>query len=128
MSIQYRLTQKSDNINRSPKKGQFAQVITRGTLDTRELCKIISSRCTLTPADLKAAIDAITETIEEKLAEGYNVSLDEMGTFSITAEMLENTSVEDATPTNRNVVFKKVNFRASVRLKKALKNAHFEKI
>lgn len=128
MSIQYRLTQKSDNINRSPKKGQFAQVITRGTVDTRELCKIISSRCTLTPVDLKAAIDAITETIEEKLAEGYNVSLNEMGTFSITAETVDATSTTDTTLTSRNVAFKKVNFRASVRLKKALKNARFEKL
>ena len=128
MSIQYRLTEKSDNINRSPKKGHFAQVITRGTIDTRELCKIISSRCTLTPADLKAAIYAITETIEEKLAEGYNVSLNELGTFSITAETQENASAEDTLPTSRNVAFKKVNFRASVRLKKALRNAHFEKL
>jgi len=128
MSIQYRLTEKSDNINRSPKKGQFAQVITRGTIDTRELCKIISSRCTLTPTDLKSAIDAITEIIEEKLAEGYNVSLDEMGTFSITAETAEADSTENATVVSRKVVFRKVNFRASVRLKKALRNVPFEQI
>jgi hypothetical protein len=47
-----------DNISKSPKKGYYAQVVTKGTIDTLSLCQEISSGCTLTVADLRAAIEA----------------------------------------------------------------------
>lgn len=126
MSIQYRLTPVRDNISDKPKEGFYAQVVTKGTVDTRELCKDISERCSLSVADMKAAIEALTQTIEERLQDGYNVSIDELGTFSVSAE---SRMVQEADEIRgQSVKVKNINFRPSVRLKATMKIAKFERL
>lgn len=126
MSIQYRLTPMRDNISATPKEGYYAQVVTKGTVDTRELCKEIADKCSLTVADMKAAIEALAQTIEDKLQDGYNVCIDELGTFSVSAE---SRTVQDADEIRgQSVKVKNINFRPSVRLKTSMKNSKFERV
>jgi len=126
MSIPYRLTELKDNISDKPKKGYYAKVITRGTIDTLSLCKGISSSCTLTVADLRAAIEAISESVATYLKDGYNVYIDGLGTFSLSAE----SKIVDDTKEikSQSVKVKNVNFRSAVRLKEAMQESTFEKI
>lgn len=126
MSIQYRLTPMRDNISKDPKQGFYAQVVTKGTIDTKELCKIISDKCTLSVADMKAAIEALAQTIEDSLQDGYNVSIDELGTFSVSAE--SRTVQEQDDIRGQSVKVKNINFRPSVRLKSSMKIAKFERV
>ncbi len=126
MSILYRLTEKSDNINVNPKKGYYAQVVTRGTVDTNEMCKIISSRSALRSVDIKATLEALVEIIEEKLGEGYNVCLNELGTFSVSSETCKDASME--IPADTHVKVKNINYRPSVRIKKNMHHVTFERI
>ncbi len=125
MSIQYRLTEKSDNINSTPKKGYYAQVVTRGTIDTNEMCRIISSRSSLSAADIKATLEAVAGLIEEKLGEGYNICINELGTFSVSSETDKGASLEEVL-NGQQVRVKNINYRPSVRIKKSLSNAAFE--
>lgn len=125
MSIQYRLTEKSDNINANPKKGYYAQVVTRGTVDTNEMCRIISSRSSLTAADIKATLEALVGVIEEKLGEGYNICINELGTFSVSSETNKEASLDDVL-TGEHVRVKNINYRPSVRMKKSLSSVTFE--
>jgi len=126
MSIQYRLTPMRDNISENPKQGFYAQVVTKGTIDTRELCKSISEKCSLNVADMKAAIEALAQTIEDKLQDGYNVSIDELGTFSVSAE---SRTVQDCEEIRgQSVRVKNINFRPSVRLKTTMKTSKFERV
>lgn len=126
MSIQYRLTPMRDNISEKPKEGFYAQVVTRGTIETRELCKEIADRCSLSVADMRAAIEALAQTIEDKLQDGYNVSIDEIGTFSVSAESRTVQSADEIR--GQSVKVKNINFRPSVRLKKTMKSSVFERI
>lgn len=126
MSIPYRLTPMKDNISKAPKKGYYAQVVTKGTVDTTSLCHIISSGCTLTVADLRAAIEAISTSIANCLMDGYNVNIDGLGTFSVSAESKVVESEDDLRAPSVSV--KNVNYRAAVSLKKAVKNSNFERI
>lgn len=126
MSIQYRLTPMRDNISRTPKQGFYAQVVTKGTIDTRELCKVISEKCSLNVADMKAAIEALAQAIEDKLQDGYNVSIDELGTFSVSAESRTVSDSEDIR--GQSVRVKNINFRPSVRLKTTMKTSKFERV
>ncbi|BEG98313.1 HU family DNA-binding protein [Bacteroides sedimenti] len=126
MSIQYRLTPMRDNISRTPKQGFYAQVVTKGTIDTRELCKVISEKCSLNVADMKAAIEALAQAIEDKLQDGYNVSIDELGTFSVSAESRTVLDSEDIR--GQSVRVKNINFRPSVRLKTTMKTSKFERV
>lgn len=126
MSIPYRLTPVKDNISDKPKEGYYAKVITRGTIDTLSLCKGISAGCTLTVADLRAAIEAISESVASYLMDGYNVYIDGLGTFSLSAESGKVTDKKDIKAQKLKV--KNINFRSAVRLKEALQQSTFEKV
>ncbi len=54
-----------------------------GVVGIKELCQLISRRCTFTPSDTKGMLDAFSETIAESLASGYRVELPEIGTFGL---------------------------------------------
>jgi len=126
MAIQYRLTRMKDNISRDPKTGFYAQVVTRGTVDTQELCRDIANRCSLTVADMKAAIEALTQTVEKRLLDGYNVNIGDLGIFSVSAE--SKTVEEPDKIHGQSVKVKNVNFRPSVRLKETMKKSNFVRI
>lgn len=126
MSIPYRLTPMKDNISKQPKKGYYAQVVTKGTVDTTSLCHEIASCCTLTVADLRAAIEAISSSVATKLMNGYNVNIDGLGTFSISAESKVVESESDLR--SPSVKVKNVNFRSAVSLKKTVSNSQFERV
>lgn len=126
MSIPYRVTPMKDNISKSPKKGYYAQVVTKGTIDTLSLCQEISSGCTLTVADLRAAIEAISSSVATNLMNGYNVYIDGLGTFSVSAESKLVDSEEDLRAPSVKV--KNINFRSAVRLKNTIKNSNFVKV
>ena len=126
MCINYRLSPVKDNINKKRAKvGWYAQVLTKGTIDTRELCADIASKCTLTRSDMYGAIAALSDAIAEKLQDGYNVYIDGLGTFSVSAG---SDVVEDEKDIhNKDVRVKGVKYRAAVDLKNSLKKAKFAK-
>lgn len=126
MSINYRLTPMKDNINNRPRECYYAQVVTKGTIDTPTLCKEIANQCTLTSADMYAAITALSEAVTQKLLDGYNVFIDGLGTFSISAESpLVNKQTEMRA---KDVKVKNINYRAAVPLKHAMEEGKFAKI
>lgn len=49
---------------------------------TDELCRNITAGSTLTPADIKATIDAVAHELARQMADGNSVKLDGIGTFS----------------------------------------------
>ncbi|MBQ9175486.1 MAG: HU family DNA-binding protein [Bacteroidaceae bacterium] len=126
MSIRYRLTEVKDNISNKPKRGYYAQVVTKGTIDTETLCQHIASSCSLTTADMAAAIIALSQNITNYLLEGYNVNINGIGTFSLSAEseVVENEKDLKA----HSVRVKNVNFRSAVSLKKAMTKSKFVKV
>jgi predicted histone-like DNA-binding protein len=115
-----------DNISSSPKKGFYAQVVTKGTVGTSQLCEEIAGSCTLAVSDMKAAIEALTDSVSKKLMDGYNVCIDELGTFSLSAESLPVERPDELR--SQSVKVKKINFRPSVRLKNSMKRSRFERI
>ncbi|MCQ2076640.1 MAG: HU family DNA-binding protein [Bacteroidaceae bacterium] len=123
MSINYRLTPMKDNISKKPREAFYAQVVTKGTIDTHTLCKDIANSCTLTVADMAGAIAALVEKVEQSLLDGYNVYIDGLGTFSISAEspLVEHESEMKS----KDIKVKNIHYRAAVPLKKAMKASDF---
>ena len=126
MSINYRLTPMNDNISKQAKKGYYAQAVTKGTVDTATLCRDIAAECTLTIADMRAAIAALSQSIANRLLNGYNVYLDGIGTFSISAESKLVESQKDMS--SKDIKVKSINYRSAVSLKEEMKNSSFVKI
>lgn len=92
-----------------------ARLISKGTMRIEDVCEYISEASSLTSADVKGAIEALTTYIGRNLSNGYCVELEGLGTFSPALKTLQKTDDK-----GRNVFYAKadgVNFRCSKRLK-----------
>lgn len=65
-------------------KRYHPRVVAKGTVSLKEIVETVSGRCTLSAADLHAAVTAIEQVVSENLANGFRVRLDGLGSFSLT--------------------------------------------
>lgn len=91
MAIKFTLQQVNIKNNKSHGKW-YAHTVKQGELSLNEIEKLIQARCSLTAADVKAAVVALKEVVEEGLKNGMVVNLDELGKFylSIRSECVDN--------------------------------------
>ncbi|MBQ7419994.1 MAG: HU family DNA-binding protein [Prevotella sp.] len=87
MAIHYRLVQNNIKSNKAYGKW-YAHTVKQGELNLNEIEKQIQQRCSLTPADVRAAIVALTEVVEEGLKNGQTVNLGELGKFALSIKSL----------------------------------------
>ncbi len=81
MAINYVL-QKCNN-EKSDNYGQYvARVRTLGTTTTEEVAEKIQKNASVKRSDVKAVLDELADVLTEKLADGFTVKLDGLGTFS----------------------------------------------
>jgi predicted histone-like DNA-binding protein len=103
-----------------------ARITDRDHIDLKNLCKAISKATTFSEADISGALKSLLEMIPEYLKRGYNVSLDDFGTFSLS---LSSDTVASASElTSRNIRKVNLRFRPSKYFKEALQDASFEKV
>jgi predicted histone-like DNA-binding protein len=103
-----------------------ARITDRDQIDLKTLCKAISSATTFSEADISGALKSLLEMIPVYLKQGYNVSLDDFGTFSLS---LNSDTVASASElTSRNIRKVNLRFRPSKHFREALQNASFEKV
>lgn len=89
-------------------KRYHPRVVAKGTVSLKEIVETVSGRCTLSAADLNAAVTAIEQVVSENLANGFRVRLDGLGSFSLTLLAPE---VDDPTKVrSQNVAIKSVVF------------------
>ena len=102
--------------NTSGKEQQsYARLISKGTMRMEDICEYLSDSCSLTSADVKGAIEALTTYIGRNLSNGYCVELEGLGHFSPALKTLQKTDEK-----GRTVFFARadgVNFRCAKRLR-----------
>lgn len=89
------------------------------THTTEEILQIISQECTLTPADLKAALSALSACIVRYLGHGDRVQLDGIGNFSISLNCKPVTEAKGVR--SQDVSFRQVNMQPDPELAQKLK-------
>lgn len=67
---------------------QCARAKSPGTRGTDALCPLICSRASISPADIKSALDSLGWVMGECLSEGYHVKLEGVGYFSLSLRTL----------------------------------------
>ena len=102
--------------NTSGKEQQScARLISKGTMRMEDICEYLSDSCSLTSADVKGAIEALTTYIGRNLSNGYCVELEGLGHFSPALKTLQKTDEKGKT-----VFFARadgVSFRCAKRLR-----------
>lgn len=103
-----------------------ARVIPNGTVTTDDLARDIHSRCSLSPADVKAALVALSEVVSEKLEEGRRVHIEGLGFVQVTLECPDIQSTQEIRA--ESIHFKSVAFRPEAALKRRLKYMPVERV
>ncbi|WP_075557011.1 HU family DNA-binding protein [Parabacteroides timonensis] len=125
MPAVYRMEKNPPKKGASQKVVLHPRIIPRGTVSTEEVIEEASSRSTYSRGDLQGAVRLIADVLKKKLKDGYNVSLDGIGYFSVS---LQSRPVEDKKELrSESVDFKNVNFRCCAQLKRELKTMRLER-
>lgn len=116
--------------NPSPKGSKqrvryHARVVPYGTTDSDTLAKLIHSRCTVTPADVKAVLSSLSDVIVNELQNGNRVYIEGLGYLQLTLECPPVQSVREVRA--ESIRFKSVAFRPEADLKKRLRATRFER-
>ena len=124
MAFKYEVKTKRSGIGEKKAK-YYAIPVRSGEINTRQLARELSSRCTLTEADVRATLIGLAEIMQEYLHEGYSVRLEELGRFTLSASSDGFDSPEECTP--HRVKARKICFMADKELKGNLKQVKFER-
>lgn len=128
MSVKYKLVQRKDFSEGagSDAKLWYAQGESSGNMTFEELCDEISESCTLTSADVKAALDRLTWVLSRNLQAGRIVQMGELGNFRLTIGS-KGTITEDEFDTSL-IKKPKVTFYPGKKLQQARTETSFERI
>lgn len=127
MAVGYKLTKINDNITGSDKLRYAVTTVSYGNLTLDQLADQMSTASTFTPGDIKGIIENLTRMIADRLKEGYTVTIDGIGTFSVTGQLSK--EVTDPTKVRaESVLMKGVGFKPSPKLKERLIDTVFTKV
>jgi len=123
MSVNYQLFRNPD-----PNKGEeqsplHARIVPKGTRSITEMMEYAKSFSSLSTADVKAALQLVSELLEQSLRDGYNVELDGIGYFS--ASLSCRPVMDKKEIRGESIKFKNVNFRCDKKLKHRLSSMSF---
>jgi predicted histone-like DNA-binding protein len=82
------MDEQTDNLHPegSRKRGLFPRIISKRTVGLEELCRRAANGTTFNAFEVEIAAKMLVETILKELGEGNNVSIENFGTFSVSAE------------------------------------------
>ena len=85
MALFYKKIQRPNPLNRAIVKW-YPVLKSIGVLKTRELAKLMSDETTMNPKEAEMAIYEFVKILKRELKDGKTVSLDDFGTFMLTAK------------------------------------------
>jgi len=127
MPIRYKLTRVNDNITHNPKPRYLVTPKREKNIDLSRMKKLLSVSGSFTTGDVTGVIDNLCEEVAAWLKEGHTVTIDGLGTFFITAHLVQELEDPSYVPPGA-VQIKGIAFRPSPELKKALSDAKFERV
>lgn len=125
MPLQYEVKSKKTTLSSDQQIRYYPVLTGRRVADARKVSAEISAGSSLTKADVRAVLEALTEVIPRLLGDGYNVKLDDLGTFSVHAK--SEGKDDPSKVTTRDIKSLDMSFLPSKRIKEELKILKVEK-
>ncbi len=127
MSIKYKVVkQATPGITGGGEYRYYARLTGRQNIGLNDLCDHIARISTLSHADIYAVVVALLSSIPDFLKDGYNISLGDLGTFSLSLTSAGMPAPEKVT--SRQISKVNIRFRPRPRFKKSVMDAEFEKV
>lgn len=120
----YVVRSKIDKTGDTPKERYYGVPVTSGQINEDRLAEEISERSSLTPADVLAAISALSDSLQNHLSNGHTVSLKGIGIFSVSASSEGVDTPKECTPAK--VKAQRVCFKADNKLRSILENMKYK--
>ena len=128
------LLQEMNDVRNTGKRAVYPMVVINQTLGTEEFIDVLHDRLrTVDKGVLRGVISGIADSLVSLLSKGNNVTLDEIGTFSMSLKFLDDKPTEiqeeDDQMLYRRVGVKDLNFKISPKLIRDLQmNTKFERM
>ncbi|MDO5571234.1 MAG: HU domain-containing protein [Bacteroidales bacterium] len=122
MAAKYDLFENPDNSTR--KSGYHPRLLKVLPASEDEICKNISSSCSVTTADIAGVMEALYQSIIDNLMMGRKVYIPKLGRFSVTLEA-DNCETYKSNP--RNLKVKKICFVPSKKLRESMNSMDFSR-
>lgn len=127
MAVRYKMTRINDNINESGTVKYSVTTVSYGNVNLDSLAEQMSDASTFTYGDVKGMIENLTLLVAETLKRGNTVTIDGLGTFSVTAQ--PNRDVEEPSKIRaESIKLKNIGFKPSPKLKDRLSNIEFVRL
>ncbi len=123
MAVSFNIVAKKNPAKQSDPPKYYAQAVNSGTINLRELAKLITEKSTVKSADTMAVIEGLLEVIPAALADGKIIHIGDFGTFSLT---IKSEGVADENKVTAHHVNKtNIRFRPGSEFKKVIANITF---
>ena len=128
------LLQEMNDVRNTGKRTVYPKMVINQTLGTEEFIDVLHNRLrTVDKGVLRGVISGISDSLVSLLSKGNNVTLDEIGTFSMSLKFLDEKPTEiqeeDDQMLYRRVGVKDLNFKISPKLIRDLQmNTRFERM
>lgn len=125
MAVKYRLRKRPTNLSKDIEEGYYPQVIRWNNVDSKELASYVTGDNGFRSAAMLGAIEQLKEGIISLLEDGNSVSINGLGTFTLTAQsrLVKNPKEIRA----GSITVKDVVFKVSPELMQRLKSVQFER-
>jgi predicted histone-like DNA-binding protein len=125
MSAKYKSVQRGNPLNPTAAKKFYAQPVSRGEATLKQVKSQINDMTSVNSADSSASIDAFTQVLIQRIANGEIVRLGDLGSFQLS---FSSTGVDTEAQLNATLIKNpKVVFRPGKDIKDMLKTLQFEK-
>ncbi len=125
MPINYNVVPKKNPQNHAAPPRYYPVVKSAGRSNQRDIARKAAQMCTLTAADMAAAVEAFLAIIPQELMAGNIVELSPFGSFHITITAAGSDNPEDVSA--ENITGLNVRFTPSKEFRQALSSTVFQK-
>lgn len=126
MCARYRMVRNPNPTGDKKKQALHPRIVPYGTICTNDLIEEMESRSGMSGADIKGALRVIADVMADRLEQGYNVELEELGFFSVS--LTSRPVLDKKEIRSESIHFKNVNFRCGKYLKSKLKTMALERM
>lgn len=127
MAVRYKLTKINDNITENETAKYSVTTVSYGNVNMDDMAEQMADASTFTYGDVKGMIENLTILISEALKGGNTVTIDGLGTFSVTAQ--PNREVKEPSKIRaESIQLKGIGFKPSPKLKDRLSNIEFTRM
>ena len=124
MAVRYKLTKINDNITDNKTVKYSVTTVSYDNVNLDALAEQIAGSSTFSYGEVKGLVENLTILIAEALEGGNTVTIDGLGTFSVTAR--PNREVEDPLKIRaESIKLKGIGFKPSPKLKERLRSIEF---